>query len=61
MKLPNKDDEMKLKYVMKYPHGTCHLKLKLLADDLSVIRWFRDASFDMHDDCKGHTGAVMTL
>ena len=30
-------------------------------EDLSTIKWFVDASYTVHPDSKGHTGAVMTL
>ena len=46
---------------MLYLKCTRSLKLTLSADDLSVISWFIDASYAVHEDCKGHTGAAMTL
>ena len=35
--------------------------LILSADNLSVIKWYVDASFVVHEDYKSHTGAVMTF
>ena len=37
------------------------MKLTLTADDLYVVKWWLDVSYKIHDDCKGHTGAVVTL
>ncbi len=33
----------------------------LTIDDLSMIRWWVDASDRTHHDCKGHTGSMMSL
>ena len=41
--------------------GTRFLKLTLSADSLSILQWYVDASHQIHDDCKGHTGALLTL
>ena len=46
---------------LKYLLGTLYLKLTLKVEDLSTIRWYVDASYTVHPDSKGHTGAVMTL
>jgi hypothetical protein len=35
--------------------------LVLGAQDLSVVRWYVDASFAVHPDFKSRTGAVMTF
>ena len=61
VKKPDEDDWAKLRRVLQYLLGTLNLKLTLKVDDLSTIRWFVDASYAIHPDCKGHTGAVMTL
>ena len=31
------------------------------ADSLNMIRWWVDASYGVHCDCKGHTGAIMSM
>ena len=36
------------------------MKLYLPANDLSHIHWYVDASYGVHWDSKGHTGAMMT-
>ena len=37
------------------------MKLTLKVDSLHILNWFIDASHQIHDDCKGHTGAGLTL
>jgi hypothetical protein len=61
VKAPDEDDWGKLKRVLKYLFGTRFLKLTLSADSLSILRWYVDASHQIHDDCKGHTGALLLL
>jgi hypothetical protein len=46
---------------MKYLNGTKEENLTLSADDLRVVKWYVDASFAVHPDCKNYTGAMMTL
>ena len=59
MKGPDEDDWGKLKSVLKYLKGTMSLGLTLTVDDIGLITWFVDASYAVHADCKGHTGAIM--
>ena len=61
VKAPDEDDWGKLKRILKYLFGTRFLKLTLSADSLSILRWYIDASHQIHDDCKGHTGALLML
>jgi hypothetical protein len=61
VKRPDEDDWGKLKRLLKYLKGTKHMKLTLSVDTLSVIRWWVDASYNVHEDCRGHTGAMMSL
>ena len=37
------------------------MKQTLTADYLSVFKWWVDVSYTIHDDCKGHTGAIITI
>jgi hypothetical protein len=47
---------------VEYLVTTRTLPLRLIADeDLSEIKWLVDASHNVHWDCKGQTGAGMTL
>jgi hypothetical protein len=61
VKRPDEDDWGKLKRLLKYLKGTRFMKLTLSVDSLDVIRWYVDASYNVHWDCKGQTGAMMTL
>ena len=61
VKSPTEDDWGKLKRLLKYLNGTRLLHLKLSVDSLSSIKWYIDGSHQIHDDCRGHTGSIMTL
>ena len=37
------------------------MKLNSTVDSLTTTRWYIDASYGVHSDCKGHTGMMMTL
>jgi hypothetical protein len=58
---PDEDDWGKLKRVLKYLRSTRSLCLTLFADSLTDIRWYVDASHLTHDNCKGHTGSILTF
>lgn len=55
------DDWGKLKRVLKYLKGTRFMKLKLSVDSLAIIQWWVDASYNVHEDCRGQTGVMMSL
>ena len=38
-----------------------YTKRHMRADSLNTIRWWVDASYRVHWDCKGHTGAMMSM
>ena len=61
VKKPDTDDWGKLQRVLKYREGTKYMKLILSIDNLSKIMWWVDASDRTHEDCKGHTDAMMSL
>lgn len=61
VKKPDEDDWGKLKRVLKYLKGTKRLKLSLSAENLSILKWWVDASHAVHEDCKSHTGMGMSL
>ena len=48
VKKPDEDDWGKLKRVLKYLNGTRHLKLTLNVDSKSLVRWWIDASYNVH-------------
>ena len=57
----DEDDWGKLKRVLKYLKGTLYLKLRITVDNLSSSQWSIDALRGVHCNCKGQTGAGMTL
>ena len=61
VKKPDQDDWGKLKRVLKYLNGTKHMKLKLTVENLTIIKWWIDASYNVHRDARGHNGAMMTM
>ena len=61
VKEPDKDDWGKVKRVLQYLKGTRSLKLRLTIDTLQCTKWLVDSSHGVHNDCRGHTGAAMTL
>ena len=61
VKEPDKDDWGKLKHGLMYLKGTLHMKRRMKADSLSMIRWWVDASYGLHWCCKGHMGAMMSM
>jgi hypothetical protein len=61
VKHPDEDDWEKLKRLLKYIRGTIYMPLILKADSLNIIKWWVDASYATHGDCRGHTGATMSL
>jgi hypothetical protein len=59
---PDEDDWAKSIRVLRYLNGTRHLKLILSADAINfAINWYIDASHQVHEDCRGQIGCVMTL
>jgi hypothetical protein len=61
VKQPDEDDWNKLKRLLKYIRGKIYMPLILRADILSIIKWWVDTSYATHGDCRGHTGAMMSL
>jgi hypothetical protein len=59
---PDEDDWGKLKRVLKYLKGTRYLKLTLSADSMNfVIHWYIDGSHQVHEDCRGQIGSLVTF
>ena len=62
VKAPDEDDWGKLKRVLQYLNGTKHLKLTLQADQLKfAVHWYVDGSHQIHEDCRGQTGSLVTF
>ena len=58
---PNEKDWNKLMRMMKYLNRTKNMVRIISADNLTVLKWFVDASFAVHSDFKSHTGGVMIM
>jgi hypothetical protein len=58
---PDADDWGKLKRVLQHLKETKHMKLTLCVDNLGQVRWWVDSSYNVHEDCKGQTGAMMSM
>ena len=50
-----------MKWVLNYLKGTQNLELTLSANNDGVITWYVNASYAVHGDCKGQSGAMMIL
>ncbi len=61
VKAPDRDDYKKLGRIIKYLRNTPNLCLTLEVDNLTVTKWWVDASFGVHRDMRSHTGGTMTL
>jgi hypothetical protein len=58
---PDKDNWGKLKPVLKYLNSTRFVCLTLFSESFTNIHWYVDVSHQKHDDCKGHTGSLLTF
>ncbi len=38
-----------------------YLKLNLSMNNLGVLKWYVDGAHNVHWDCKGHRGAMLTM
>jgi hypothetical protein len=61
VKQPDKDDWGKLKQLLRYIRSTIYMPLVFRLDSLNIIKWWVDASYATHGDCRGQTGATMSL
>ena len=61
VKEPDHGNYKMLGLCLSYVQGTKTLCLTLEAKDMSVIHWWIDASFAVHDDYKSHTGACLSF
>ncbi len=61
VRCPDEDDWGKVKQLLGYLKGTPNMPLVLSADLLTLSRWWVEAAYAVHDDCRGHTGAGMSL
>ena len=60
-KKPDEDDWRKLKRVLKYLNVTRRMKLKLMVENMSLIRWWVNVSYNVHWDSRVQNGAMVSL
>ena len=58
---PDEDDFKKLTRMIRYLRHTLYMCLVLGKDDTDSMRWWIDASYAVHPDMHGHTGATMSM
>jgi hypothetical protein len=58
---PDKDDCTKLVHMMRYLRGTRTMPLILSANGTGILKWWVDASFDVHPNMRGHSGGGLSL
>ena len=58
---PDEDDYKKLARMIQYLRGSKEMVLTLRASDEGIVQWWIDASYGVHEDMKGHTGATLSL
>ena len=58
---PNSDDWNKLVRCIRYLGSTPNLTLTLSANNVPLCKWWVDASYAVHPDCRSQTGSMMTL
>lgn len=58
---PTKQDQLKLKRLLEYIHGSLDLDLTIGADDLQQMQTWIDASYAIHTDMKSHTGGSISF
>ena len=61
LKCPDEDNYKKLTRLIRYLRHTLFIYLVLGKDDTGVVRWWIDASYAVHPDMHGHTGATMSM
>lgn len=61
VKEPDEDDWGKLRRVMQYIKGTINMPLILSAESMTMPKWWIDASYAVHDDCKGQLGGALSF
>jgi hypothetical protein len=61
VRTPDEDDWLKLKRLLMYIRSTIYMPPILRAYSLNVIKWWVDAYFFTHDNCRGHIRVKMSL
>ena len=59
--IPDENDWVELKKLLKYLKVTNHIKLKLRVESLSVGNYWIGESYSTNYYCRGHTGYMVIL
>ena len=57
----DENDWKKLERLMSCVNNTLELKLTLLAESMSIIKWKVDATYGVHQAMKSHTSGSLSL
>jgi hypothetical protein len=61
VRAPEKDDWNELVHLMRYIRGTCTMSLIMSANVSGILKWWVDASFEVHPNMRGHSGGGLSL
>jgi hypothetical protein len=61
LRAPEKDDWIKLVHLMRYIRGNRTMPLILSANGSGILKWWVDASFDVHPNMRSHLGGGLLL
>jgi hypothetical protein len=61
VRCPDEYEWGKVKRLIGYMNGTLNMPLNPDADCLTLSRWWVDAAYAVHDDCRWHTGVGMSF
>ena len=61
IKQPDDYEWGKLNRLLKYLNGTRNMRLNLTVGNMSLIKWWVDASYNVHWDSRGHNGSMVSL
>ena len=61
MNIPEKDNWVNLKRLLKYIKGTRNIKLTLKVDSMSMVIWWVDESYNTQGYCKGQNRSMMSI
>ena len=57
----DEDNWGKLKHLLRYIKYTVYIPLIPQAEILNIIKWWSDASYEMHQELRSHTVATISF
>jgi hypothetical protein len=61
VKAPDTDNWKKMLRILGYLKATREFDLKISCDKMSTLTWYVDGSYAVHEDIKGHSGALLII